>query len=337
MSIMEKNTKFISYFLMFICLTGLFYLHLITSLIGGISMFIIVNMMHDFIKTKIHSKTAVQITVLILALIAFGAISLLISSIYYVLSVGSNSFVNFGDSLFSILELIKTYIPINLHIYLPDDFNELKDHILEIAKKNLPNMLEISKNISKGFFHVIIGMLIGAMIAFSLITNKEEQRKTYFIKEISNRIKTFKEIFHKVVFAQVKISAINTLFTAIYLLVVLPLLDMNISQAKTLVVLTFLFGLLPVVGNLISNTLITLFSLQVSFYVAIYSLIFLVIIHKLEYYVNAKIIGGQIKTKIWEMLIVMLVFESIFGIIGAILSPVIYGYIKEEMKKEELI
>lgn len=334
---MKKNIKLISYALMLFGLSSLFYLHLMTSLIGGMSMFIIVNLMYDFIKTKIHSKTAIHITVLILALFAFAGLSLLIFSIYYILSVGSSNFANFGDSLFSILELIKTYIPVKFHIYLPDDFNELKDHIIELFRKNLPNMLEMSKNITKGFFHVIVGMFIGALIAFSLILNTEKTKDTLFKEELFNRVKTFKEIFHKVVFAQVKISAINTFFTTIYLLVVLPLLGINIGQAKTLVVLTFLFGLLPVVGNLISNTLITLFSLQVSFYVAIYSLIFLIVIHKLEYYVNAKIIGGQIKTKIWEMLIVMLFFESIFGIMGAILSPVIYGYIKEELKREEMI
>jgi predicted PurR-regulated permease PerM len=76
---------------------------------------------------------------------------------------------------------------------------------------------------------------------------------------------------------------------------------------------------------------------MVSFDVAIASLAFLVIVHKLEYYVNAKIVGEQIKTSIWEMLIVMLILESAFGVLGAVLGPVLYGYIKEELQKNKLV
>ena len=46
-------------------------------------------------------------------------------------------------------------------------------------------------------------------------------------------------------------------------------------------------------GNLISNTVIVMVSLSVSLYVAIGSLVFLIAIHKLEYFINARIIGGR--------------------------------------------
>jgi len=65
----------------------------------------------------------------------------------------------------------------------------------------------------------------------------------------------------------------------------------DLPLVKTMIVVTFLVGLLPVLGNLISNTVIFLVSLSVSFYVALASLAFLIAIHKLEYFVNARIIG----------------------------------------------
>ena len=104
------------------------------------------------------------------------------------------------------------------------------------------------------------------------------------------RVKNFTNVFERVIFAQGKISAINTSLTAIYLLIVLPMFNINLPYAKTLVLLTFLVGLIPVLGNLISNTFIVLLSVTSSLKVGIASLAFLVIIHKLEYYINAKIV-----------------------------------------------
>ncbi len=81
------------------------------------------------------------------------------------------------------------------------------------------------------------------------------------------------------VFAQVKISLLNTVFTAIFLLGVLPLFGVHLPLSKTLVLITFVAGLLPVVGNIISNTIITIVALSVSFYVAVAALLYLIVIH----------------------------------------------------------
>lgn len=33
----------------------------------------------------------------------------------------------------------------------------------------------------------------------------------------------------------------------------------------------------------------------------------------------------------------MIVFQTLFGVIGVVLAPVIYGYIKEELKQKNII
>ena len=90
-------------------------------------------------------------------------------------------------------------------------------------------------------------------------------------------------VFRRIVFAQVRISAINTFLTAVFLLAGLPIFGVHLPLSKTLVVLTFVVGLLPVIGNLISNTVVVVVGLSVSPYVASAALIFLIVIHKLEY------------------------------------------------------
>jgi predicted PurR-regulated permease PerM len=119
--------------------------------------------------------------------------------------------------------------------------------------------------------------------------------------------------------------------------VVLPAFGVQLTFTKTMIVVTFLVGLLPVLGNLISNTVIVVISLSHSLHVAASSLAFLVLIHKLEYFVNARIIGGQIKARAWELLIAMLVMEAAFGLQGVVAAPIFYAYIKKELSDRELI
>jgi predicted PurR-regulated permease PerM len=82
---------------------------------------------------------------------------------------------------------------------------------------------------------------------------------------------------------------------------------------------------------------IVVVSMSHSLGVAIGSLAFLVIIHKLEYFLNARIVGGQIRANAWELLITMLLMEAIFGIAGIVAAPIYYAYIKSELRAREMV
>jgi predicted PurR-regulated permease PerM len=110
------------------------------------------------------------------------------------------------------------------------------------------------------------------------------------------------------------------------------MLGVELPFTKTLILITFIVGLLPVVGNLISNTVIVVVSMSHSLGVALGSLLFLVVIHKLEYFLNARIVGGQIRAQAWELLVAMLTMEAAFGIAGIIAAPIYYAYIKSECR-----
>jgi predicted PurR-regulated permease PerM len=94
---------------------------------------------------------------------------------------------------------------------------------------------------------------------------------------------------------------------------------------------------LPVVGNLISNTVIVVVSLSHSPAIAMASLGFLVVMHKLEYFLNARIMGAQIHARAWEILLAMLLMEAAFGIPGVIAAPIYYAYIKGELSELGMI
>jgi predicted PurR-regulated permease PerM len=166
---------------------------------------------------------------------------------------------------------------------------------------------------------------------------KEHDKVPPFLCALRSRMRTLTTAFDKVVFAQVKISALNTVLTAIYLLVALPLFDVHLPMATILVLLTFVVGMLPVVGNLVSNTVIVVISLGVSLGAGVASLLFLVLIHKAEYFLNARIVGHQVQATAWELLSAMLLMEAAFGVVGLVAAPVVYAWLKAEVKEQGMI
>ncbi len=126
------------------------------------------------------------------------------------------------------------------------------------------------------------------------------------------------------------ISTINTGLTAVFLI------GNGYPFAAVLIVLTFLCGLLPIIGNLISNTLIVGVGFTLSPRTALVALVFLVVIHKLEYFLNSKIIGDRIKNPMWLTLIGLVLGEKLMGIPGMILAPVVLHYIKVEASKNKI-
>ena len=137
--------------------------------------------------------------------------------------------------------------------------------------------------------------------------------------------------------AQTKISTVNTTLTALYLMVALPAFGIKVPFASTLVLVTFVCGLIPVLGNLISNTVITILSMGVSVGTAVASLTFLVIIHKLEYLINSRIVGGETDSQAWEILMAIIIGESAFGIGGVVMAPIVYAFIKRELRERGLV
>ena len=150
------------------------------------------------------------------------------------------------------------------------------------------------------------------------------------VRELGVHFQTFYSSFAKVIGAQITISSINTLLTAVFLI------WNGYHYVMVIIVLTFLCGLLPIIGNIMSNTLIVGVGFTVSPRVALFALIFLVVIHKLEYFLNSKIIGDRIKNPMWLTLVGLVLGEKLMGIPGMILAPVVLHYIKVEASRNKI-
>ena len=86
----------------------------------------------------------------------------------------------------------------------------------------------------------------------------------------------------------------------------------------------------------ISNSIIVGVGFTMSPKMALVSLIFLVLVHKLEYFLNSKIIGTRIKNPVWLTLIGVVLGERLMGIPGMILAPVVLHFLKTETASVEV-
>lgn len=187
-------------------------------------------------------------------------------------------------------------------------------------------------------------LLIGLVVAVSLFLNARWGTESdpdvakgslysTVVRELAQRFETFYASFARVIGAQIIISIFNTGLTAVFLL------WNGFPFATVIIVITFLCGLLPIIGNILSNTLIggVAFTIpETGPRMALIALLFLVVIHKLEYFMNSKIIGDRIKNPMWLTLIGLILGEKLMGIPGMILAPVVLHYIKVEASRNKV-
>ena len=131
--------------------------------------------------------------------------------------------------------------------------------------------------------------------------------------------------------AQLIISLINTILTFIILVI------LQIPHKISLIVLVFIFGLLPVIGNIISNILICSAAfIWAGLWQVVAALIFLISIHKLEYFLNSKIIGHFTSMPIYITLLSLLIGEMLFHISGMVIAIPTVLFIREELRSIQI-
>ena len=348
----QENIKFfISLIIISLIMLGILHYNFIVLLFSTMLTYMIIdgsnNLLAKLFKNnkdehRFSTISTLIIVTIVASLISFGSYSLYN---YILLSNISSDFSSILNKIISIIENNKLQ-----QFGLPTNITEIKNYIVTFLKSHTSDLTNISKHGLSALIYILIGIIVGAMLIFHVKvhhnnSNPIEQSNDdvnvnsnlYIKKDIINRIKNFKRAFSNVFVAQFKISLIDTILTGIYLYAVLPIFDVNLPFKFTILIIAFIVGLIPVVGNLISNTIIVLMSLSISIKVAMSSLIFLVVIHKLEYFLNAKIIGSQINSTAWELLLIMIVFEKIFGIGGIIVAPIYYAYFKQELIDRKIL
>lgn len=311
-------------------------LYLLPALLAGLLVYELVHILAPRLQVvRIRQERGKLVAVALLVTTVVGLIILAVIGILAFFHSEAGNLPLLLKQMADILDRWRAVLPASLLDYLPEDLDDLKNLIVEGLREHAGALQRLGTEAGRTAAHILIGLGIGALVALHDV--EPNQPLGPLARSLQERAVHLSEAFRRIVFAQVRIAALNTGLTVLYLVVALPIFGVHLPFTKTMIAVTFFVGLLPVVGNLVSNTIIVVVSLSVSLSVAIASLVFLVIIHKLEYFLNAHIVGAQIHARAWELLLAMLVMEAAFGIVGVIAAPIYYAYLKDELVSRQLI
>ena len=144
------------------------------------------------------------------------------------------------------------------HITLPfTDYDSLKELALKEVKNQvhyLGTVARFARGAASEFLLIIIGVIIAAGLffnpAFEITRGPPPMKNNLYslsAAAISARFQLFYESFATVMGAQIVISAINTVLTAIFVL------SVHLPYAFLVIGATFVCGLIPIIGNLTSS------------------------------------------------------------------------------------
>lgn len=220
------------------------------------------------------------------------------------------------------------------------DLEGLKVYLVDTLKEEalyLRNVTNFARSTTTALAFALIGIVCAATLflrgEIDLYRHTHTHKNNLYSilsDEITTRFCDFYRSFATVMGAQITISLINTVLTSVFVL------GFQLPHAPLVIAVTFLCGLLPIVGNLISNTIIVFLAFTISLNMALGALLFLVFIHKLEYVLNSKIIGDRIRNPVWLTLIGLIIGERLMGIPGMILAPVVLNYLRVELSTIEV-
>ncbi len=222
------------------------------------------------------------------------------------------------------LDALREALPEALAQSIPENLIELRTQVFDYLRSHAASLGGLGSKVAHGMVQAIFAILVGAMAAAATWRPRTLMSNERFIGRLLL-------VLERVVLAQGRIALFNTSMTALYLFVVLPWFGFVLPFRGLLCLFTLVTGVLPVLGNVLANTLVMLISLAVSPWVAIGSVVYLILIHKTEYFINARTVGSRVQVDAWEILAAMLAGEALFGVQGLVAAPLLFPFFKREI------
>jgi len=315
-------------------------MHLVPAVVSGLVLYLLLDRLSRIFSKRLPRTAARPLALILVTLVGggviFGVVALLLSSVrHYVYNIPA-----LMTRMADILQSTRAWLGDTGEQLIPEvmtDAETIKAAIVVWLKGHAETLKLAGSTFSMGIVHMIMGMLLAVLVFFRHVTHFPNRASGPLSEALEQKVGRFTGAFAQIASAQIKISVLNTALTALFLLVGLPLFGQHIPFARTIVFVTLVCGLIPILGNLISNTVIVILSLGISPGTAVASLVFLVIIHKLEYLTNSRIVGGETDSKAWEILLAILIGETAFGISGVVMAPILYAFVKRELRERGLV
>lgn len=222
------------------------------------------------------------------------------------------------------LDVLRQALPDSLAVNFPEDLAQLKTQLFALLRSKASELGSLGGSVVHTIVVGLFAILVGALAAIATWQPGRLLSDRLFIARLLL-------VLERVVIAQIRIAVFNSTMTAVYLFVILPWFGFVLPFRGLLCLFTLVTGILPVLGNLLANTVLALISFAISPLLAVASLVYLIAIHKTEYFINARTVGSRVSVASWEILAAMLTGEALFGVPGLVTAPLLYPFFKREI------
>jgi len=190
-------------------------------------------------------------------------------------------------------------------------------------------LLKSFTDISKTSIHALVALLLSLFFLLEKprlmeFTAKFKKSKIApFYHEIEFFSSKFSRTFGKVIEAQFIIAIVNTVLSALVLLL------LGFPQIIGLTIMIFFLGLIPVAGVIISLIPLSLIAFTIGgFSTVIYLLIAVMIIHVIEAYIlNPKLMSSKTDLPVFYTFIVLIFSQNFLGVWGLIIGIPIFVFL----------
>ncbi len=317
-----RTERKVSYFIFALLAFSVIFFQLGAALLAGIITFLILDLTNNFVGRwlgKILSRSVALIVFIIVATLFFWVLAAFVRMALLRTPMIVSLFI---PKLKGIAEQWGIPLPF-------DNLDDVRFLVANSVKNNVNQLTHASSLLTRDFLRIVLS-IFAAVTCFWSKGNSSNTELTNFSRmlgeEIAQRMMLFMNSFKKAFGAQFTISLINTGFISFLLLI------LRIPYVRFLITATFVLGLVPVVGGLITNALILAAAFTISFKTALIAFIALLVIHHIQYPIQGEVMGEHMQIPAWQVLVGLILGEAVMGVAGMVLAPAVIHYLREEIK-----
>lgn len=235
---------------------------------------------------------------------------------------------------------------------LPERVAQLRGHPWFLAlQEHLPDTDELAKSAehyaadvaksAAALGRALLQALIGLVLAIVFFLDEARLRAfrdtlapASLVGTLARWLEHVAEAVSLTVQLQLIVAGVNALLTLPVLLLI------GVPKPGTLMVLIFVSGLIPVVGNLLSGAVLVVLAYQVKGWVGVVLFVVLTfLLHKVEsYYLNPRLTARHVALPGFVLILSLIACEHLFGFVGLFLSfPLLFvgGKLLAEFRAED--
>ncbi|HMK64520.1 MAG TPA: hypothetical protein VK564_01920, partial [Thermodesulfobacteriota bacterium] len=202
-------------------------LHLLPVLLSGLLVYELVQLIAPGLRlTRLVNRRARLAAVALLAIVIAALIGMIIWGLMIIFMQDSGNLPTFFKKLTEIIENSKDKFPAWLNSYLPENLETVKEGLVNWLREHTKEVQGAGMEAGRATAHVLAGLVLGALISLRDAVPIHKYRP--LARSLVDQAARLSGAFRSVVFAQVRIAALNALFAGIYLGLLLPLLGIHL-------------------------------------------------------------------------------------------------------------